>query len=144
MSWWVYLVDTTKDAYCSYGIPPDEFVPEYDGDVPCPTPCYPSHRTEPFEDGGTYVMGGSSECELNITYNYSRFYYETLDSEDGLRALNNQRAGDWIERLESAVAVLGTDRDDDYWKASAGNAGAALARLLAWARAYPEGIWSVS
>lgn len=116
MSFWVYLEDN-------------------DGEV-----C----RSEPFEDGGTYVVGGSDECELNITYNYSRYYYEHLNAENGIRSLHEQRAGDWIEKLQSAVTALGTARDDDYWKATAGNAGSALSRLLAWARTYPDARFRVS
>lgn len=143
MSWWVSLLDHTKDPWCSYGMG-DKFVPQYDGDEVCPSPCYPAVRVREHEEGGTYVLGGSAVAELNITYNYSSLYYETLDKENGLRALHNQSGADWIERLEAAVKTLGTERDNDYWKATAGNAGAALARLLAWTKAHPEGIWRVS
>ena len=129
MSFWVSLLDTTKDPWC---------------DESCPEPCYPAHTSEPFEDGGTYAIGGSDVCELNITYNYSPLYYRELDKDNGLRALDKQVASATVTHLEAAVKALGTERDDDYWKATAGNAGAALARLLAWAKAYPEGIWRVA
>ena len=98
---------------------------------------------EQFEDGGTYPLGGEDQPRLNITYNYSPHYYAYLDADHGLRAMNGQHAGDWIQRLHTAVEALGTDRDGDYWKSTAGNAGAALARLLSWAEQYPDGIWEV-
>lgn len=98
---------------------------------------------ERFTDGGTYALGGTVEPELNITYNYSPHYYKHLDNESGLRALDGQRAGDWISRLAHAVDVLGTDRHSDYWEPTEGNAGAALARLLEFAKQYPDGVWEV-
>ena len=100
--------------------------------------------SEPFEDGGTFVVGGSDECSLNVTYNYSRFYYGALDESEGLRAMNGGVARDWHGRLEQAVSDLGTERDNDYWAATAGNAGATLARLLAWARAFPDATFRVN
>ena len=99
---------------------------------------------ERFEDGGTYVLGGSDDASFNITYNYSPHYYKHLDPDNGLRAMDGQRAGDWEERLQGAVEILGTERHSDYWEPSEGNAGAALARLLEWARQYPEGVWRIS
>lgn len=97
---------------------------------------------DPFEDGGTYVMGGTDRCELNVTYNYGKHIWPHIDG--GLKALDGERAGDWEAVLARAVDELGTDRSDDYWEPTAGNAGAALARLLVWARAYPEAVFHVS
>jgi hypothetical protein len=97
---------------------------------------------EHFTDGGNYVLGGTDEASLNITWNYSQFYYWFLDEEAGLRALNGCRAGDWIERLAAAVEKLGTHRYDDY-APTAGNAGVALDRLLGWARQYPDAVFEV-
>ena len=134
MSWWVSLLDQSSPAECDYGL----------GDEACPAPCYPAFRCEPFEDGGTFILGGSGECCLNITYNYSRFYYRELDGENGLRAMDGEKAGEWIARLAGAVEKLGTRRDENYWAATEGNAGAALSLLLAWARAYPQGVWRVA
>ena len=101
-------------------------------------------KVEIFTNGGTHAVGGTTEPDLNITYNYSSHYYRHLDAENGLRAMHGQRAGDWIERLQSAVDILGTERSTNYWEASEGNAGAALARLLSWAKEYPDGIWEIS
>lgn len=96
---------------------------------------------EPFEDGGTYVLGGSPECWLNVTYNYGAHIREALGFPFG--ELHGKTASEVTDALEKAVAMLGTERDADYWKPTPGNAGAALARLLAWARAYPEGVFDV-
>lgn len=34
-----------------------------------------------FMRGGTYAMGGTTELWLNITYNYSHYYYEATDGD---------------------------------------------------------------
>ena len=34
-----------------------------------------------FMQGGTYAMGGTKELWLNITYNYSYYYYEATDKD---------------------------------------------------------------
>jgi hypothetical protein len=94
-----------------------------------------------FEDGGTYRVGGTDVAELNVTYNYVHHFREHLDAELGIRWLYGKTGAGTVERLEAAVAALGTDRDQDYWCATPGNAGAALARLLAWAKQYPEGVF---
>ena len=93
-------------------------------------------RVAPFEDGGTYVLGGSDEAELNVTYNYAGLF--------GFRDLHARRASDTIPELREAVQRLGTERDADYWKPTLGNAGAACARLLVWAEQHPHASWSVS
>jgi len=37
--------------------------------------------------GGTYEVGGSNRLSLNITYNYSKHYYNVIDKEEGIRLL---------------------------------------------------------
>lgn len=144
MSWWVYLVDTTAKPWCSYGTPKDQFKPEYEGDEPCGKPCYPKVEVVRHSDGGTYVLGGTDEAELNVTYNYSPFYYRALDNEKGLESLDGQKAKDVLQKLVSAVDALGTKRDKDYWSATPGNAGYALSILAAWAKQHPEAVFKVS
>ena len=61
-------------------------------------------------EGGTYVLGGTAEAHLNLTYNYSPHYYKHIDPEKGLRWLYGRTGAETIERLESAIAALGTDR----------------------------------
>ena len=101
--------------------------------------------------GGTYVMGGTNDCELNITYNYSVHYHEIFPiayaqkgngqvamETTGLRWLTDKTGAEAIPILESCVERLGTKRSEDYWKATMGNAGYALSILLEWAREFPE------
>ncbi len=89
-------------------------------------------------DGGTYAIGGTDEAELNITYNYSQFYYDALDKKEGLRWLNDRTAYECCDRLKKAIDKLGINRDNDYWKATSGNAGYALNILHKWAKQYPR------
>jgi hypothetical protein len=87
-------------------------------------------------EGGTYVLGGTSEGVLNVTYNYRNQYHFGL--------LHGERAGDTIESLRDAVNRLGTDRDKNYWAPTPGNAGYACSILLKWARSHPSAVWRVS
>ena len=109
---------------------------------------------ETFEEGGTQVVGGSTEADLNVTYNYGKpirdamvvadFPYSERFDYFGVSALHGQRAGDTITTLEVGVTILGTEQDDDYWAATPGNAGYALNILLGWARQYPDAVWNVN
>ena len=87
-------------------------------------------------EGGTYAIGGMPRAELNVTYNYARFF--------DFRALDGQKAADTVEHIGMAVQQLGTERDPDYWKPTPGNAGHALSILLAWAEQHPNARWEVS
>jgi len=90
---------------------------------------------ESFEDGGTYAIGGSAEARLNVTYNYSGHF--------DFRSLHGRATTETIPEMETAVTKLGTHRHADYWQPTPGNAGAAVARLLAWARQHPGCRWEV-
>jgi len=92
--------------------------------------------------GGTFALGGTTEAWLNITYNYGKFYYEQIDSEKGIRSLYGKTGKEAIQILEKAIKVLGTETNDDYWKATPGNAGAALKGLLGFAKTRPDGIFN--
>ncbi len=76
--------------------------------------------------GGTYAINGTRDATLNITYNYSWFYYRFLSVNEGLRVLDNMPAYQVIDLLAEAISCLGIRRYDDYWMPTAGNAGAAL------------------
>ena len=117
MSWWVSL----KCPYCGQTLP-----------------------VEKHSEGGTYVVGGSSEAELNVTYNYSQHYYTALNGDDGLRWLDGKVAKDVVGDLQTAVASLGMERSEDYWEATPGNAGYALSILHRWALEHPDGVFEVS
>lgn len=116
MSYWVYLEDENEKTL----------------------------EVENHTEGGTYAMGGTNEAELNITYNYCKFYYPLIDKDNGIQYINGKKAKDVINRLENTVDKLGTKRDLDYWKPTEGNAGFAINILLGWAKEHPEGIFRVS
>jgi hypothetical protein len=89
--------------------------------------------------GGTYAIGGTTEAWLNITYNYAPFF-RSVFGPDGIRSLYGKTGKEVTPDLERAVEILGTDRDQDYWNPTEGNAGAALNGLLQMAKVLPEGI----
>lgn len=83
-------------------------------------------------EGGTFVVGGTKECNLNITWNYSKVFY--------IRILDGKTAGDCIDWLEAIIKILGTEQDLDYWKATNGNVGYTLSIILEWCKEFPEAI----
>ncbi len=92
-------------------------------------------------EGGTRPVFGIDDAELNVTYNYGPFYAEHIDAEEGIRWLYGRTGRQVQERLEKAVAALGTERDSDYWQPTPGNAGYALAILLRWAKQHPTAVF---
>jgi hypothetical protein len=92
--------------------------------------------------GGTYCIGGMCEAWINITYNYHKFY-KALWGEDGIKSLNGVNSGDCIPMLEKAVKKLGLKKENNYWKATKGNAGGALNRLLHLCKLFPSGTLSI-
>jgi len=96
---------------------------------------------EPFKEGGTHPIHGSTEADLNITYNYSQIY-ELFDFK--IENLHGKKAIETIPILAILVQKLGTNKYKDYWAPTPGNAGYALSILLKWAGQYPNGIWKVS
>lgn len=93
------------------------------------------------QEGGTIAIGGSNLAEVSLTYNYSNLFRQHLDAEKGLRWLYGKTGEETAERLAAAVAALGTEKADDYWAATPGNAGHALSILLEWAKAHPSAVW---
>lgn len=96
---------------------------------------------ERFEDGGTYAMGGATECDLNVTYNYNTIIREFCGIEFG--DFSGKTGAEVEPILNNAVARMAIVPDEDYWKPTEGNVRAALCRLLAWSRAYPDGKFDV-
>lgn len=94
-----------------------------------------------FMRGGTYCLSGEKEAHLNVTYNYAPHYYRVFGQE-GIRALYGKSGAETIPLLKAAIDQLGDDGDQDYWKATEGNAKAALFQLLALAQMRPDGIWT--
>ena len=104
--------------------------------------CVGSH-----EEGVAYVLGGSNRASLNVTWNYSWFYYKFLDTEKGIRWLYGKTCAECIPKLEAALKELdtpdyfgsGTRRyEKDYWAPTTGNAAHALRILLSWSKEHPE------
>ena len=104
-----------------------------------------------FSEGGTVqaevdadgrlVPCGQTVADMDITYNYSKFYCDTIDKEQGIRFIYGKTGSEVIPILEKAIAVLGTVRHADYWKPTPGNAGHALTVLLMWARLHPNAVF---
>ncbi len=92
---------------------------------------------EKHEEGGTYAVGGVSEAEINVTYNYSKLFSvkKELDGKTGAETL---------PVLKDAVARFGVERDNDYWSPTEGNVGYMCEILRRWAEKNPEGVWHVS
>ena len=109
MSWWIYLQDSNTGENV---------------EVP------------PHKEGGTFALGGTREGEINVTYNYGKWF--------AFRELNKMQASETIPRLKQAMEELGIDTDRDYWKPTKGNVGYTCGILLRWAEMNPEAVWKVS
>lgn len=90
--------------------------------------------------GGHYAIGGTTEASLNVTYNYSAHYYRTI-GEEGIRTIYGMTGAESIPVLKDAASKLGDDKHDNYWKATEGNAKAALLALVSLAQLRPDGVW---
>lgn len=92
--------------------------------------------------GGTYAIGGTTELWLNVTYNYSRYYYRPdVFGEKGIRTIYGLTGAESIPVLKKAIAALGDDVSPDYWEPTEGNAKRALTQLLSFAQMRPDGVW---
>lgn len=116
--------------------------------------------------GSCYVVGGTKECGLSITFNYSRWYYKPQvfpDKEDGtskgIFAIDGLSGSDSIPILENAIKALVSMTEDlsldeinnykqkgvnGYWMPTRENAIIPLIELLTFAKLRPNGIWEVS
>ena len=101
------------------------------------------HTDEPhMMAGGNYVVGGTTELWLNVTYNYGKFYRRPdVLGGDGIRAIYGMTGAESIPVLERAASALGNEVSDDYWDAVEGNAKRPLLQLAAMARMRPDGVW---
>jgi hypothetical protein len=94
---------------------------------------------EAFTDGGTHAIGGTNDCSLNITYNYTEVFGSLV------RELDGRTARDTIPLLLDFVYLWPHAKPySDYWAPTPGNAKAAIERLLMFAAKHPGGIWRVS
>ncbi len=90
--------------------------------------------------GGTYALGGTTECSLNVTYNYAKHFWRVL-GEGGIRSIYGKTGAETLPILREAAAQLADDVDDDYWAPTEGNAKAAILQLAALAQLRPDGVW---
>lgn len=96
----------------------------------------PLRSPERFEEGGTYALGGTSECDLNVTYNYwVMFDFHALDGRTGADTVAALR--EFAERWKHDAVYK------DYWAPTPGNVRSAVVRLLSFAEAHPDGVWHV-
>lgn len=120
--------------------------------------------------GGTYAVGGTTEAWLNITYNYSQWYYKDGVFPDrgekgkdfhngltGIRSIYGLSGADSIPVLEHAIKALESMTEDltekeiqEYKDGGAGgyctptraNAIRPLYQLLAMSKMRPDAEWS--
>ena len=59
-----------------------------------------------FIAGGMRAMGGTKELWLNVTYNYSQFYYRPeVFGEGGIRSIYGKTGAESIPMLEKAISL---------------------------------------
>lgn len=92
-------------------------------------------------NGGTYQIGGTRFLWLNVTYNYSIDFYRVFDCDKGIRSIYGLTGAESLPLLDKAIASLGDNVDEDYWKPTEGNAKRALIQLRTMAAMRPDGIW---
>ena len=105
--------------------------------------------------GGNYVVGGTTEARMNITYNYSRWYYKAF-GDKGIRTIYEMAGTDSIPVLENAITFLKNLQEDltdeeieeyknhserGYWMPARENAIKPLYQLLTMAKMRPDGVW---
>lgn len=121
------------------------------------------------ETTGTFSALPISETTLNITYNYSKYYYEATDGDPdfaheepaeyhsegekgttkkyyGIRGLYGKSGAETIPMLKRMIDRIKQKYPDlesssDYWDVLPGNAIKPLYQLLAFAELRPDGIW---
>lgn len=92
--------------------------------------------------GGNYVLGGTTACEINITYNYGA-NYRRVHPENGITDLNGMSGKDSVPILADMIGKLGDEMSDDYWEATDGNAKQPLVAMLIFAAQNPSGVWEI-
>ena len=97
-----------------------------------------------FMFGATVCVGGDTAMTLDVTYNYSDIINKVIENEGSYAYLLEGKTGaETIPILKNAISKLSDDVNEDYWKATEGNAKRALSQLLAFAQMRPDGIWHV-
>lgn len=112
---------------------------------------------ERHAEGGTYALGGTTACDLNVTYNYSTLLakydvHPTRDLDgktaretmDALLVARYRLVADAIEADNHGVVEGAQLGCDNYWHDCAANAARTVSTLYGWSREHPEGTWSVT
>ena len=103
----------------------------------------PRHNEGSMQQYGLDGREGTVSAEISVTFNYNPIYQQ-VTGKSLKEMLNGLPAWVTVRVLTKVVTACGTLKDDDYWKATPGNAGAIAALLLDWARLHPEAMWKVS
>lgn len=105
--------------------------------------------------GGTYAMSGTTEMWLNITYNYSRWFYEAF-GDQGIRTIYGMTGVESIPVIDKAIQALESMNEElsheeiqeyidhgvtGYWIPTKENALRPLYQLKAMAQMRPDGVW---
>ncbi len=93
-------------------------------------------------------LDGSDELSIRVTYNYGSILSRVInhvetpsDYKAGLRSLYGLTGGEAIPILKNAIAQLGSDVSNNYFKATEGNVKEVLLQVLAMSEMRPDGIW---
>ena len=66
---------------------------------------------------GVLVPASINECDMNITFNYTDFYLEHIDPEQGIRWIYGKTGAEVKERLEKAILKLGIQKNTSpFWQ----------------------------
>ena len=86
---------------------------------------------------------GTPPFEIGVTYNYSKFYYDKIDRDDGIRAIYGLTGAESLPILDLAISLMSDEGYDpmDYWKPTEGNARDPLKKLFLAARSHPTWKW---
>lgn len=93
-----------------------------------------------FVQGGMYVICGTTELWLNVTYNYSDVFYR-LFGDKGIRSIYGKTGAESIPIFQKAIHELKDDVSSDYWACTEGNVKKVLCSLLSFAQMRPDGVW---
>lgn len=57
----------------------------------------------------------TQDASMSVTYNYSPFYYQAIDPDEGISWFDNKKAFDTIPVLQKACSILGTEPYEGPW-----------------------------
>ncbi len=100
-------------------------------------------QVDRFQNGCETNRKGEVFARVEVSYNFSPFYYQAFDKKLGLMWLHGKQANTCVRKLGRAVKKLGTERTDNPRESAAENAGYLLALLLKWAKEHPKAILEV-